>query len=75
MIIDTPKVISVGRQVASMKPRRWATHITFDNGVILKFAGRWNDSEASFQATKQYRHMLEAGFTDAQIVGLFGGSK
>jgi hypothetical protein len=68
---EAPKVALITRFRYVGRKTRWATHIEFENGVLLKFTGRLADDHATAQAERYYSGMLEAGWSEDEIVAAF----
>lgn len=51
--------------------RSRGTDVRFANGVVLKFTSKLDGPYAAEQATRQYRNLLAAGYTEAEIMTRF----
>lgn len=49
----------------------WGTDVHFENGVVLGFVGKLKAAVATEMGIRHYRAMLAAGFSDADLKGLF----
>lgn len=70
-----PSIVSVSREQRPVCKgtinARWGTDVSFNNGVILKFSGKLKDDYSKMEASRLYRQMQAAGWTEAELIDKF----